>query len=1090
MKRIFRTISRMSAAAVLCTSALAMAGAENPDLSPRWLRNTAISPDGRQIAFTYKGDIFIVPAEGGTARQLTSSDAIDTAPVWSPDGRIIVFGSNRNGMFNLFRINSDGGTPECLTTGYSGLPVTFLNDSTVMYNTSTAVDPKTSHFPSGTQVYTVNVNRPGSRPKLYMGVAAPKFSVNRAGKMLYQDKKGFENSLRKHERSSGTSDIWLRDNGKFTKLTDFNGHDLNPVWAPGDNSYYYISEQDGTLNVWQSDLGGNRRQLTKFTKHPVRSLSASDNGTLAFSWDGDIYTLTPGSEPRKVNVAVKADNYDRDKVQAYVTGDASRIAVSPDGEQLAFVIRGDVYVTDAKYKTTKRITDTPAQERTVSFSDDGRTLVYDSDRDGNWALFTTTIVNPDEKQFAYSTELNEELLYRGEKAAQQPVFSPDGKKVAFLENRDRICVIDIPTKKVTTVLGEEHNYSYTDGDVEFTWSPDSKWLLTSYLGEGGWNHTDIALVKADGTEVVNLTESGFSNGNPKWVLGGKGLIFTTGKYGMKAKGSWGEQSDVMLMMLDQEGWEDFNATEEEIALKEKAEKLEKEKADKAKDSKKKKKDKKDKEDADDKDAEKIEDLKFDLPNRKYRQARLTGVSSSLGDYYLNKKGDKFYYIAYSPEGKSNLFERDLKKGDTRMVHAGVSGSLITDAKGENLFVVRGGSIRKLNLSNMEFQDVEYVAEYGRKPSLEREYIYDHMLSQVNEKFHDPGLHGTDWKYYGEHYREFLPYISNNFDFADMLSEILGELNASHTGASHRAPGHWDTGNFGAFFDQNYDGDGLKVVEVLPRGPLARKEVNVKPGEIIVSVDGKNIEAGKDYFPLLYGKDNRKVRIGIKGNDGKVRYAEVKMLGSGAFSEMIYQRWVERNQHYVDSISGGKIGYVHVRGMNGDSFDETYDRILGKYRNCDAVVVDTRFNGGGWLHNDLALLLGGKEYVRYEPRGRFIGIDPFSQWTKPSVMLVNESNYSDAHGSPYAYQTLGIGEIVGAPIPGTMTAVWWENQIDSSIVFGIPQVTSVDRKGKALENQQLQPDVLIYNNPGDELRGYDAQLKGAVEHLMKKTGNMK
>ena len=202
------------------------------------------------------------------------------------------------------------------------------------------------------------------------------------------------------------------------------------------------------------------------------------------------------------------------------------------------------------------------------------------------------------------------------------------------------------------------------------------------------------------------------------------------------------------------------------------------------------------------------------------------------------------------------------------------------------------------------------------------------------------------------------------------------------------------------------------------------------------------------------------------------------------SQLLYKRWVERNEKYVDSISGGKIGYVHVEGMDSPSFSNVYDRLLGKYRNADAVVVDTRWNGGGWLHNDLALLLNGKRYVDFVPRGQYIGSEPFSQWTKPSVMLVNEGNYSDAHGSPFTYQALGIGKVVGAPIPGTMTAVWWETQIDPSLIFGIPQVTSIDMQGNVLENHQLNPDIVVYNSPEDELAGKDTQLEAAVKALMK------
>lgn len=794
--------------------------------------------------------------------------------------------------------------------------------------------------------------------------------------------------------------------------------------------------------------------------------------------------MRPGSEPQKLAVEIIADQYDGDRVKYFTDRGATTMAVSPSSNELAFVIRGDVYVTDAKYKTTKRITDTPAQERYVSFSKDGRTLVYDSDRDGYWQLFTATIKNPDEKQFAYATEIVEEPLYKCATAAQQPVFSPDGSKIAFLENRTEIRVIDPKTKKVNTALDGKYNYSYTDGDVSFSWSPDSKWLLADYIGIGGWNNTDIALVKADGTEVIDLTESGYSDGNAKWVLGGKAITYHTGKYGMKSQGSWGNQGDILMMALDGEAWDNFNATEEEIALMEKAEKEKKEKEEKAKEGNKKDKKKGKK---DDKKDDKSKDLTFDLANRKHRMARLTGSSAFVGDYFMNPKGTKFYYVARATEGGYNLMERDLKKGDTKVLIKGVSGGIETDAKGENIFLITGSGLKKIDLAKGSTENIEFEAPYDRKPSLEREYIFDHMVRQVNDKFYDKNIHGIDWTGYGEHYRQFLPYINNNEDFSILMSEILGELNASHTGSGHSAGGaSLQTAELGAFFDPAYEGDGLKVTEVLPRGPLAARKVNVKPGDIIMSVDGKKIEAGKDYYPLLEGKAGKKTRLEIRRADGKTDFAEIKPMQKWYLSDHLYKRWVEHNQAVVDSLSGGKIGYVHVEGMDGSSYQTVYDQLFGKYRNCDAVIVDTRFNGGGWLHNDIALLLGGKEYVRFMPRGKYIGSEPFSQWTKPSVMLVNESNYSDAHGTPFVYQTLGIGDVVGAPIPGTMTAVWWETQIDPSLYFGIPQVTSVDMQGNVLENHQLNPDVLIYNNPADELSGNDAQLAGAVKHLLSKT----
>lgn len=1080
-------MKRLLTLSLLAASLASANAAENA----RWLRDAAISPDGSKIAFTYKGNIFTVPSSGGNAVQITSNNAYDCKPVWSPDGKKIVFTSTREGSDDIFITSANGGTPRRLTTNSGNeQPLTFFNDSTLLFNASQLVGKNTSRAPFLSQIYSINVYSNNPRPKLFLSVPVVSANANSKGEILYQDRKGVEDVLRKHERSSGTADVWLYKNGDFSQLTNFNGGDQSPVWGKGD-TYYYVSEKDGTLNVFESTLGGKtEKQLTKFTKHPVRSLSSASNGMLAFSWDGDIYTLKPGSEPKKLNVLVTADNYDSDLVKRYISNGASDLVVSPEGKEVAFIVRGDLYVTSTEYKTTKRITDTPAQERTASFSPDGRTIVFDSDVDGVWQLFTAKIKNDKEKEFAYASDIVIEPLYKCATSAMQPAFSPDGKKVAFLEDRTALKVIDLATKKVVTALDGKYNYSYSDGDVPFAWSPDSKWLIISYIGNSGWNNTDIALVKADGSQVVDLTESGHSDGNPKWALNGKAITYSTGKYGMKAQGSWGNQEDVILMALDPEAWEKFNFTEEEAALAEKAEKDSKDEAkDDSKDDKK-GKGKKGKKGKKEKDVKKEEkETVLDLANRRYRTRRLTGRSSNMWDYFLSPKGDKLYFVAASTEGGYSIHVKDLKKGDTKVLLKGVAGALNPDKKGENLFVLSNSGIKKITLSNANVKDIEFDAPYDRKPSLERAYIFDHMANQVRDKFYDENLHGVDWEYYTNHYREFLPYISNNRDFATLLSEILGELNASHTGGRfYGGRPSLSTASLGAYFDENYDGDGLKVAEIFPRGPLAAKTADIKPGDVITSIDGEVIKAGEDYFPMLEGKSGEKVRLGIRKANGTTAEAVVKPISSGMQSEMAYQRWVERNEQIADSLSGGKIGYVHVRGMDGNSYQVVYDRILGKYRDCDAIVVDTRFNGGGWLHNDLAILLGGKQYVTFKPRGREIGHEPFAQWNKPSVMLVNESNYSDAHGAPFVYQTLGLGEVVGAPIPGTMTAVWWETQIDPTLVFGIPQVTNVAMDGTILENHQLNPDIVIYNAPADVEKGIDSQLEGAVKHLMKKTGN--
>lgn len=1045
--------------------------------NPRWLRQPAISPDGQTIAFTYKGDIFTVPVEGGLAHQLTSNQAYDSNPIWSPDGKKIVFLSNREGSDDIYITSAKGGTPVRLTF-HSGneQPLTFLNDSTLLFNANIAPGKNTSRAPFFTQVYTLNINEEKSRPGLYLSLPVVTADVNSDGEMIFEERKSFENHYRKHERSAGTSDIWCYKNGKFSKLSDFNGAEQNPVWG-NDETYYYLSEKNGTFNIIEGKIDSKQeKQLTDFQKHPVRGLSASNNGILVFSWDGDLYTLRNGQKPEKLEITINADLYDGDLIKNYVNTGASNMAVSPEGNEVAIIIRGDLYVTDTKYKTTKRITDTPSQERSVSFSPDGRTIVFDSDLDGKWQLFTAKIKNDDDKGFAYATDIEISPLYECETSAMQPIISPDGKKVAFLENRSDIKVIDLDTKAVTTALDGQFNYSYSDGDILFSWSPDSEWLLTTYMGKNGWNNYDIAVTRPDGSETIDLTESGYVDSNPKWVLDGKGVTYSTGRYGMKAHGSWGNQEDIILMALDGETWDRFNFNTEEQDLYEKQIK-EKESSEKEGDNPKKNSKNKLK-----KEEKTVTPLDFN--NRKYRSKRLTGTSSSLYDYYLSPKGDKLYYIAKSPEGEYYIYLADLKKGDTKVLVKDLAGPMLPDGKGENLFILSGGGIKKLKLDSGETETIEFEAPYDRHPSLERQYIYDHMSHQVKDKFYDKNLHGVDWEYYTDHYRDFLPYISNNRDFAILLSEVLGELNASHTGGGFRdVPSCLSTSSLGAYFDEDYDGPGLKITEIFPRGPLAAKTADINEGDIILSIDGVEILPGMEYYSLLEGKARKKVRLGIQKNNGEKKFSVVKPISLGQQSEMAYQRWVERNEEIVDSVSGGRVGYVHVQGMNGPSFQEVYSRLLGKYRNHEAVVVDTRFNGGGWLHNDLAVLLNGTKYVTFSPRGSEIGYEPFSQWTKPSVMLVNEANYSDAHGTPFTYQALGIGEVVGAPVPGTMTAVWWETQIDPTLYFGIPQVTNKTVDGTILENTQLQPNLIIYNAPEEVEAGKDSQLEGSVKRLL-------
>lgn len=1063
--------------------------------NPLWMRYCAISPDGSSIAFTYKGDIYTVPATGGKATQITTNPAHDTKPVWSPDGKKIAFASDRMGSMDVYEVSREGGIPKRLTT-HSGneTPIAYKNAGHILFQANIMPAAEDAQFPSGQFQQVYEVSTTGGRPILFSSMPMEDISVSSTGNaLLYHDKKGYEDPWRKHHTSSITRDIWLCSldgDRAYRKLTTFNGEDRTPVWASDNKSFYYLSEEKGSFNVFKRDINGNSsKQITNHTKHPVRFLTAAANGTLCYGYDGEIYTVKEGTAPQKVQISIITDKNDKDLIRQIKRSGATEIALSPDAKEIAFVLRGDVYVTSVEYKTTKQITNTPQQERDINFSPDGRNIVYASERNGLWQIYQASLSKKDEKQFAYATDIKEEKLTNSDVTSFQPQYSPDGKEVAFLENRTAICVLNLKSKEVRTVMDGKYEYSYSDGDQWYQWSPDSKWILTNYIGTGGWNNKDVALVNASGNgEIHNLTESGYTDANAKWVLDGKAMIWESDRAGFRSHGSWGAESDIYIMFFDLDAYDRFRMSKEELALLEEAEKKDKdENKDKA-DSKKNKK----KETKKDDEKKEVKPLVFDLENNRDRVIRLTVNSSRLGDAVLTPKGDKLYYQAAFESG-FDLWEHNLKENKTKIVMKKVGrGALLPDKKGENLFLCSQGGIKKVTVAGGETKPVEFEAFFDYQPYGEREYIFNHIWQQVDDKFYVADLHGTDWKGYRETYSRFLPYINNNYDFQEMLSEMLGELNGSHTGARYYGSGATlSTAALGAFYDETYDGDGLKIKEVLAKGPFAVKKSDVVPGCIIERIDGQAIVKDQDYFPLLEGKAGRKVLLTMYNPaTGKRFDVTIKAISTGEQSNLLYKRWVERCRKTVDKLSNGRIGYVHVKGMDSQSFREVYSEVLGRCRNKEAIIVDTRHNGGGWLHDDLVTLLSGKEYQNFVPRGQYIGSDPFNKWLKPSCVLMCEDNYSNAHGFPWVYKELKIGKLVGTPVPGTMTAVWWENQIDPSLVFGIPQIGCRDMRGQLMENHQLSPDIEVYNVPEKSLKGEDQQLETAVQEMLKTIGGKK
>ncbi|MCC6840077.1 MAG: PD40 domain-containing protein [Flavobacteriales bacterium] len=1077
-----------------CSMALGLHAQQAAPNEALWLRYGAIAPDGNAIVFSYQGDLWRVPGTGGTATLLTTSDAYERSPVWSPDGRWLAFASDRHGNMDVFVMPSTGGAATRLTEHSSGdIPSGFTPDGkAVLFSSDRMRDAADRQFPGAGFSELYQVPATGGRALRILSAAAYNAQYSPDGSIiLYQDRKGYENHFRKHHTSSVTRDIWTYHTGTkaYQQISTYAGEDLEPVFSPDGKEVYYLSEEKGSMNIFRRSItGGPATQLTFFDKDPVRYLSASRSGVLCFSYRGGLYTMAPGGPPARLVVTTAVDNRYAAQRTVPVGGDASEMELSPNGKEVVFVHRGEVFVASVKEGTTRRITNTPQQERSASFSPDGRSILYATERSrtdtgGSWDLYRTSLTRPAEKYFFNATVLQEEPLVATPAEEFQPVWSPDGKEIAYLEERTTIKAYNLASKKSRTVLAGDLNYSYSDGDQYFSWSPDSKWLLVQFLQDKQWI-TQCGLVKADGTgPVVNLTNSGYDSGRPKWALDGKAMLWFSGRDGYKSQASWGGQQDVYAMFFTQAAIDTFRLNKEEFELLDKDgkggenDKVAKEGNDGKQDKKKNDKAAKD---------SVITPLTFELDGIEERKVRLTVNSSDLADAVLSKDGEKLYYLAEFEKG-FDLWQTDVRSKETKLLAKLGSenpGNLVLDKEGKLLFLLNNGGISYVDLASGEVKSIGFSGEMTLDEGAERAYLFEHVWRQVQKKFYVKDLQGTDWNYYKQQYARYLPYINNGYDFADLLSEMLGELNASHTGAYYRQgkPQGDATAQLGLFF-ANDTLPGLRVVEVPERSPVIKAGSKIKAGTVIEKINGAMITGKEDPARFLNRKAGKNTLLSLYDPKSGKRWEEtVKPITDGEQDELLYRRWVERNRRTVDSLSGGRVGYVHVEGMDNESYKTVYEEVLGRCHGKEGLVVDTRFNGGGWLHDDLATFLAGKVYMHLRPRGQDLGTEPQFKWSRPSTVVMNEANYSDAHMFPVTYQAMGIGKLVGMPVAGTGTAVWWEN-LQNNVVFGIPQVGMVDNQGRYLENLQLEPDVRQPNEPGVMSTGTDQQLGAAVRALI-------
>ena len=1061
------------------------------EVSPKWVRYAAISPDASSIAFTYKGDIYRVATAGGEATRLTFHKAHDYKPVWSSDGKQLSFASNRFGNFDVFVMDAMGGEANRLSFHSTDEePYTFANNNSQIYFKGQRMDTAAHRqHPTGRQAELYAVPTAGGRVQQVLTIPAEDVQLNQDGSaFLYHDNKGFENPWRKHHRSSITRDIWRYDvkDNKHTQITNFEGEDRNPIFTDNDKGVLYLSEESGSFNVHKLSLNKpkSNQQLTDFNLHPVRFLSAAQ-GTIAFTYHGELYTMSENSKPQKVAISIRTQDADNTIEMVQVNGEISEMDISPDGKQIAFVSQGDVFVSSADGAFTKQITNTPAQEAFVEFSPDGSYLVYASERDSKWSIFKAEKAREQEPFFYAATLINESELITNDKDNYQPKLSPDGKTLAFIEERRSLKVMDLASSKVTTLITPDKMMHSRDGDQNFSWSPDSKWILFQY--DKLLNNTDVALVSAAGDKDMQvIVPSGYYDSAPKWANEGKQIVWLSNREGLKSYATSGRsQQDVYSVFLTQKEWDKYTLSEDDFALMEAIEEANKSDEEKQKD----KDEEKEKAEKIDEKAneESVADIDIEWKGLDERIDRLTIHSSDLRDAVLSKEGDKLYYLSKF-EDNYDLWETNLRTQETKKtISLGArGGSLQWDTKMENLYLLSAGRISTLSLDKGSSKAVAIKQEIMIDQNAQRQHSFDHVWLRTAKIFYEPTYHGIDWQQMYQEYKPKIEHLGNTHEYTELLSEMLGELNVSHAGAGFRGTSAEGdvTAALGIFYDFAHSGPGIKVTEVINGGPLDKANIDIQPGMIITSIDGQEISTNIDWAKLLNRKADEFTLIKVLDvvNNTSKEYT-VKPISLGDENGLLYKRFVKINEDEVLKLSKGQLGYVHIPGMGDAPYRSIYNDMMGRFADKKAMVVDTRFNGGGDLVADLAMFFTGEAFLSYEIEGKVVGGEPTSRYTKPVISLFNESMYSDGHCYASGYTDLKIGKSVGMPVPGTCSFAGWES-LSTGGYWGVVPISAKNQAGEWLENNQTAPDILIKNDPEAIVNGTDQQLERAIKELLK------
>jgi tricorn protease len=1091
---------------------LLIASAQNSPNTTRLLRFP--TTNDKDIVFCYAGQLYTVGKDGGIARRLTSGPGYTSFPRFSPDGKQVAYTSEYDGNREVYVMSADGGTPKRLTISAT-LGRDDISDRMGPNNIVMAWENTQPQIVFRSRMKSFN-DFIGALFTVGLDAELPKqLPVPRGGFVSFSpddSKMAYNRVFRefrtwKNYRGGMADDIWIYDfkTGAAENLTNNPAQDICPMWGP-DNKIYFLSDRDGRMNLFSTDLGTKEtRQLTTFKDFDIKFPSIAKQ-SIVFEQAGYIwrYDLKTG-EARSLPIEIKEDFAIGRSALVDAAKHLETVNLAPDGERTIVVARGDLFSVPAKNGTPRDLSKTSnAHERDAIWSPDGKWIAYDSDVTGENELYVRA---QDGKGEPVQVTSGADTYYYA------PKWSPDSKKLAWADRLQRLRYVDVASKTVTQVDQDKF------GEIEvFNWSPDSQWIAWGRPEENGMSR--VYLYSLGNKQQTAVTDSWYNSGEPTFSDDGKYLLLTSAR---DFKPSFGDEEfsniyrdmeRVYLVTLAKETENPLGPKSDEVGKADQKREKEKEKEAAEKKPEASPSEKKGGE-------KKPEPSPTPAPKKPVVvkietdgiQNRIVGLEITPGNYRnLRMLEDRIFYLRRTAaddigedddEGfgqrdrKSHLCSYSIEDRKETVLGDVNAYEISFDGKKMLVKIKKDYAIIDIPKDKIETKDHEHKIE-GLDMQLDHQaewkQIYYECWRQERDFFYAPNMNGVDWKAMRDKYAALLPFVNHRNDLTYLIGELISELNNGHAyvaGGERPDTRRIKLGLLGAELSRDPASKAYKIDRILPgenwdketRSPLTAVGVDVKPGDYILAVNGTAVSTVPNIYQALIGTADKQVILRVNSKPTDTGGRDVTVVPTANEGPLYYLDWVQKNIDYVNKKTNGDIGYLHIPDMGRPGLNE-FTKLYFPQLRKHALIVDVRGNGGGFVSPLVAERLRRALLMVGIARNGMPQPDPPQSFMGPMVTLINEFSASDGDIFPYRFRALGLGKLIGKRTWGGVVGIRESLPLVDGGQFFKPEFAIYSKDGQQwiIEGHGVDPDVVVDNEPGKEFKGEDQQLDRAIQEL--------